>query len=68
MGVLEDDYETFLVKRCSKLSEKLRNVIIPNFNDALPRPDLSQDESNETEDDTGNGSYDDEAVLGQEAD
>lgn len=44
MGVLEDDYETFLLKRCERLSSKLRSILISQPKDAAPQPDLAQDE------------------------
>ncbi len=42
MGVLQDDYDTFLVKRCKRLSEKLSERLIPQRMDATAQPDLPE--------------------------
>jgi hypothetical protein len=67
MGVMEDNYDAFLTQRCKKLSEKLRGIITPQPKDALPQPDLSQSEPEETEDEPGIEADDEETLIGQEA-
>jgi hypothetical protein len=67
MGVMEDDYETFLLQRCDRLSAKLRGIIILQFKDVLPQPDLFQSETDETEEDAGVATDDEASVLAQEA-
>lgn len=54
MGVLEDDYEAFLLKRCEKISAKLTGIIIPQEKDATRQPDIATNEVDEMDEESEN--------------